>query len=170
MNCFEFADEWEKTEKYICVFIRTMVFCPDKHYNLLQRVASAMWKKIDVFDSFISSFKTWTVGIARLECLNYLHSSKSSKALFDDEILNMVTNSMCQEDCADPQYDNLNDCMLAIATEKIELFKIKYYEHLLTCDIALKMGISDAAVKEKLYRIRKELKSMIITRKNTEDH
>jgi RNA polymerase sigma-70 factor (ECF subfamily) len=165
MNCFEFADEWKKIEGYLRVFIGAMIFYPQERDDLLQNAALAMWKKIDAFDPSIASFKTWATGVARMECLNFMHSRKSSKVLFDGELLDTVTSSMYQEECSNSLYDNLGDCMLNLEPEKLEILKMKYNEHMSISEISLKMGISEAAVKEKLYRIRKELKSMIIKRK-----
>lgn len=168
MNCFEFADEWKKIEKYLRVFIEAMIFSSQERDDILQNTALAMWKKISQFDPSIASFKTWATGIARLECLNYIHRVKSSKVLFNDELFDKAASYMCQEEeNSNPLSDNLGDCMLTLSPDKLDILKMKYDEHRPISEISCKMGISEAAVKEKLYRIRKELKSMIIKRKTS---
>lgn len=168
MNCFEFADEWKKIERYLRVFIGAMVFYPHERDDILQNVALAMWKKTDSFNPSIASFKTWASGIARLECLNYIHDRKSSKVLFDDELVDITASSlMQQEESTNSLYDNLNDCMRGMNADKLELLKMKYNDHLPINEISVKLKVSEAAVKEKLYRIRKELKSMIINNKKS---
>lgn len=167
MNCFEFAEEWKKIERHLRVFIGAMVFYPQERDDILQDTALAAWKKISAFNPSAASFKTWVSGIARFECLNYMHARKSSKILYDDELLDIVSET-CQEETenADSLYENLVDCVRKLSPEKIGILKMKYDERMPLADIARKLGVSEAAVKEKVYRIKKELKSMMLVQNN----
>lgn len=167
MNAFEFSEEWKNIEKYLRTFVGAMIFSIPERDDILQNTALVMWRKIDAFDPAKASFKTWAAGIARMECLNYMHSCKSAKILFDSELLESAADIVFQEETPENSCGNLDECMKKLSPDRVELLKMKYSEHLSIDEIARRLNLSEAAVKEKLYRIRKELKSLLITSKKS---
>lgn len=167
MNAFEFSEEWKNIEKYLRAFVGGVIFSIPERDDILQNAALVMWRKIDSFDSAKASFKTWAVGIVRMECLNYMRTCKSAKILFDSELLDNAADMVFQEEAPDDSCSNLDECMKKLSNDKVELLKMKYNEHLSIDEIARRLNLSEPAVKEKLYRIRKELKSLLISSKKS---
>jgi len=167
MNAFEFSEDWKNIEKYLRAFVSGVIFSISERDDILQNAALVMWRKIDSFDPAKASFKTWAAGVLRMECLNYMHSCKSAKILFDSELIDRAADIVFQEEAPENVYGNLDECMKKLSPDRIELLKMKYHEHLSIDEIASRMKVSEAAVKEKLYRIRKELKSILIKSKKT---
>lgn len=167
MNAFAFSEEWKNIEKYLRTFAGAMIFSIPERDDILQNAALVMWRKIDSFDPSKASFKTWAAGILRMECLNYMHSCKSAKILFDSELLENAADMIFQEETQEDSFGNLDECMKKLSPDRIELLKMKYNEHLSIDGIARRLKVSEAAVKEKLYRIRKDLKSLLINSKKS---
>ena len=168
MNAFEFSEEWKNIEKYLRTFIGAMIFSIPERADILQNAAFVMWRKIDSFDPARASFKTWAAGVVHMECLAYMHSCKSEKLLFDSELIDRAANIVFQEE-TEPAYRKLDECMNSLSADKLELLKMKYNERLSVSEISKRLDVTEAAVKEKLYRIRKDLKSLLIKSKKSGD-
>jgi RNA polymerase sigma-70 factor, ECF subfamily len=164
MTCFEFAKEWEKSEGYLRILIGAMIFNPQEREDILQDTALSAWKKAPAFNPALASFKTWISGFARIECLNHLRSRKSEKVLFDDELLDSLETACAQEEEMEEEdslQEHLAECIKKLPKDKSDIIRMKYQGRMPLADIAAKMGTTEAAIKERLYRIKKELKGMI---------
>jgi len=166
MDCFEFAKEWKDCEKYLRVFVGSMIFSAQEREDLLQDTALAAWRKTDSFDPQKASFKTWVTGIARYECLNYMRDRKSAKVFYNEELTELVATT-CQEEEENTNllYENIGECISQLTDDKVEILKMKYFKHMPISKMASELKLTEAAVKEKLYRIRKELKILILQKK-----
>lgn len=162
MNSTEFTEAWQATEKYLKGFLNMLVFSQQEREDILQNTALAAWKKASDFDPSKASFKTWTAGIARFECLNYLRSRKNSKLVYDTEILEAMDDVCVQEEEEIANiYSNLAVSVKKLSPDKIELLKMKYNEHLSFTEIGKRLNISEDTAKVKLFRIRRELKQIL---------
>ena len=67
-------------EEALRLFVRSLLFSQDESREVMQEVASVLWRKFD--DSLESaSFRRWAFGVARMEVLSFRPSAETGAAV-----------------------------------------------------------------------------------------
>jgi RNA polymerase sigma-70 factor (ECF subfamily) len=154
-----FTEYWSQAEIYLKGFLRARIYSERDRDDILQEIALAAWKKFPDLDQKKGSFRSWVLGIARIECLKYMRSVDSDKNIFDEELLESAARVEAEaHDSIQDIYRNLENCIKKLPEDKVSLLRMKYYQKMAIVEMASEFGISEAATKERLYRLRKDLK------------
>ncbi|OGV56293.1 MAG: hypothetical protein A2017_11615 [Lentisphaerae bacterium GWF2_44_16] len=157
-----FTKYWLETGLCIKGVLKAWVYSAGDRDDIFQNIALTAWKNFSDFDQEKGSFKSWTLGIARIEYLKYLRTIKSGNNVFDSELADISSRAEEKEnDSIQNMYWSIDKCMEKLTEDKKSLLKMKYYQKMSTSEITEALKLSEATVKERLYRMRKELRSCI---------
>lgn len=147
----------------IYFFIRSMVFNPDEARDVLQDVNAIIIRKHGQFIPG-TDFKSWSFAIARFECMTYLRKYKSrSSAPANEQLLAYLSEGAeSHSDRIDAWLEALGECRKLLATEGNELLDLRYQTRVPLEQIAIHWKTSEGALKQKLFRIRNQLKHCIL--------
>lgn len=161
-NELHFTEYWSQAEPCLKGFLRASIYSERDRDDILQEIALTAWKKFPDFDQKKGSFRSWVQGIARIEYLRYMRSLDSDRNVFDEELLESAARIEAEaHDDIQDIYRNLEKCIKKLPEDKISLLRMKYYQKIYIAEMAENLGISEAATKERLYRLRKDLKACI---------
>ena len=107
----QFAALWTAAQPTISAFIRTLIPQYQQADEVLQRVAVALVRKFDQYDSS-RPFGAWAIGVAKYEVLYYRRERATDKHLFGDDIVEQIAvrYELFVEDI-DPIRESLRQCL-----------------------------------------------------------
>lgn len=152
-------------QQRLYVFIRSMVFNPSDARDILQDVNIVLIRKKAKYERG-TNFKAWAFTIARFECLSYLSRYKKHQwTTLDTGMLESLAD-MAEEDSGEmkPWLLALRQCLQTLSKEAQQLIHARYQKRISLDEAAELQQISTPAVKQKLYRIRNNLKKCILLR------
>lgn len=156
-------------QKRIYFFIRSMVFQPEDAGDILQDVNLILLRKREKF-TMGTDFKSWAFAIARFECLAYL--SRRKKAVWqsmDTGLLeSLADRAEERSDDVEPWLRALEECRRSLPDESARLLSLRYQHQVMLETIASQWQTSVGALKQKLLRIRIQLKNCILKRRGSE--
>lgn len=149
----------------IYFFIRSMVFNPDDARDVLQDVNMIIVRKCTQFIPG-TDFKSWAFAIARFECLNYLSRRKKTQWISLDSGVMPLLAEKAEEraDDMDAWLLALAECRKALPEESARLLHLRYQQRVMLETVAEQWSTSVGALKQKLFRIRAQLKTCILKR------
>ena len=152
-------------QQRIYFFIRSMVFNPDDARDTLQDVNIVLYRKQDAYEHG-TNFKAWAFTIARFECLSYLSRYKKNQwTTLDSGLLESLADAAEEKaDDVEPCLKALRKCILALAPDVQHLISSRYQQGTPLDATATQMQTSVGALKQKLFRARKQLKQCILKR------
>lgn len=152
-------------QQRIYFFIRSMVFNPDDARDTLQDVNIVLYRKQDAYEHG-TNFKAWAFTIARFECLSYLSRYKKNQwTTLDTGLLESLADAAEEKaDDVEPCLKALRKCILALAPDVQHLISSRYQQGTPLDATATQMQTSVGALKQKLFRARKQLKQCILKR------
>jgi len=152
-------------QRRIYFFIRSMVFNPEDASDVLQDVNMVALRKRAHFTPG-TDFKSWVFAIARFECLTYLSRNKKVQwAELDSDLLSTLADRAEERaDDVEAWLGALAACRQALLAADAELLDSRYWKSVSLASIAGKGGTSIGAVKQKLLRIRAQLKACVLAR------
>lgn len=159
----------ESYQQQIYFFIRSMIFNPDDAKDTLQDVNMVLWKKQASYTPG-TNFKAWAFTIARFECLTYLTRYKKNKlSTLDAGLLESIADEAEEKsDNVEPWIDALKQCMRSLSEEARQVIESRYHESVPLEQTAEQLQTSVGAIKQKLFRARKQLKLCITKRVKSE--
>ncbi len=161
-NKLIFAKHWQETSLYIKGVLKVWIYSEADRDDVLQNIALAAWKKFPSFDQKKGSFKNWALGITRFEYLKYLRFADSDRNVFDPKLLEHAERLEAREsESIQNIYRNMEQCIEKLPEAGKAILKMKYYQKMSIAGIAESLGLSEAAVKQRLYRVKKELKACV---------
>ncbi len=148
-------------------FIRAMIFNPDDARDALQDVNIILLRKRQSFE-LGTNFKAWAFAIARFECLSYLSRYKKIQwSTLDTGLLDSLADIVEeQSDSMEPRLKALRVCIQSLSADFKELIQFRYKQRVPLEKVALQKATTVTAVKQKLYRIRVNLKKCIAQKIN----
>lgn len=157
-----FGDLIESHQQQIYFFIRSMVFNPDDAKDTLQDVNVVLWRKQASFQVG-TNFKAWAFTIARFECLTYLTRYKNNKlSTLDTGLMESIADTAEERsDDAEPWLKALKECMRSLSEEAQLVVDSRYQQSIPLEETAQRLETSVGAIKQKLFRARKQLKQCI---------
>tara|TARA_B110000908_G_scaffold42980_1_gene52286 strand:+ start:787 stop:1362 length:576 start_codon:yes stop_codon:yes gene_type:complete len=158
-------------QQRIYFFIRSMVFNPDDARDTLQDVNIVLYRKQDAYEHG-TNFKAWAFTIARFECLSYLSRYKKNQwTTLDTGLLESLADTAEEKaDDVEPCLKALRECILALAPDVQHLISSRYQQGTPLDATATQMQTSVGALKQKLFRARKQLKQCILKRMQRENN
>jgi len=152
----------EEHQQRIYYFLRSMIFNPDDARDALQDVNIILYRKKD---SYVhgTNFKAWAFTIARFEGLSYLSRYKKRQwATLDTGLLETIADKSEEKaDDVEPGIKALQQCLKKLPDEVQALIKSRYHTRTPLETTAGQMQTSVGALKQKLFRARKQLKVCI---------
>ncbi len=152
-------------QQRIYFFIRSMVFNPEDARDTLQDVNVILYRKRHTYKHG-TNFKAWALAIARFECLSYLSRYKKMQwTTLDSAVLGQLADQAEQKaDCILPWLVALREC-IRLQPDDVQRLLESHYHRLTPLDtIASQLQTSVGAVKQKLFRTRKKLRSCVLSR------
>ncbi|MCW1883627.1 sigma-70 family RNA polymerase sigma factor [Luteolibacter flavescens] len=151
-------------QQRIYFFIRSMVFNPEDARDVLQDVNAIILRKKERFTPG-TDFKSWSFAIARFECLSYLRRYQGQKAVPSEELLDHLAGAAeARADDLGPWLGALSECRKLLPGESVSLLDLRYHTRMPLDEIAGKWNTTEGALKQKLFRIRNQLKNCILGR------
>ncbi len=157
----ELAARWTKAQPALAAYITSLV--PDFHRaeDVLHQVAVVLVRKFAEYDPTLP-FEAWAVGIARLEVLKHRRQLATDKHLFDDRLLDMVTDDFVELGGElEERHQALGTCLQRIKGRFRQVLRWRYFEDLSPSAIAERMKISGEATRVLLHRARGALRKCI---------
>lgn len=152
-------------QQRIYYFIRSMVFNPEDAKDTLQDVNMVLYRKKDSYEPG-TNFKAWAFTIARFECLSYLSRYKKKQwTSLDTGLLESLA------DGAEEKADDVEDwlaalklCLMKLSDEAKLLIQNRYQSRIPLEQTAQQLQTSVGAIKQKLFRARRQLKDCVMKR------
>jgi RNA polymerase sigma-70 factor (ECF subfamily) len=130
--------------------------------DLYQEVATALWRKFGEFDAS-RSFRSWALGMARLQVLKRRQTLARSRLVFSDDLMDALATVAADEtDVEDWRLPHLAACMKKIPTVDQELLAMRFEQDQSLVEISGKVRKSEAAVGMAMMRIRRWLRDCMI--------
>ncbi|WP_052572717.1 sigma-70 family RNA polymerase sigma factor [Haloferula sp. BvORR071] len=150
----------------IYFFIRAMVFNPDDARDVLQDVNALIIRKRERFAAG-TDFKSWAFAIARFECLTYLRRYEARRKVPVDSGLleHLAEGAEDRADDTDAWLEALAECRKLLPDEGAQLLQLRYQARVPLEEIATRWKTTEGALKQKLFRIRNQLKNCILKRR-----
>jgi len=148
-----------------------MIFNPADARDIQQDVNLILIRKKDNFE-IGTNFKAWAFTIARFECLTYLNRYKKNQTCtLDPGILESLAD-IAEKDSNNmqPWLLALRKCVGALPDEAKKMLQARYEDKTPLETAAADLQTSITAFKQKLYRIRNNLKNCILERLKAEKH
>lgn len=157
-------------QQRIYYFIRSMVFNPDDAKDTLQDVNIVLYRKKDNYEHG-TNFKAWAFTIARFECLSYLSRYKKAQwTTLDTGLLESIADEAEEKaDDIEPWIKALQQCIKLLPEDIQHLIDSRYQQRTPLDNTAQHMQTSVGALKQKLFRARKQLKKCILQRLQREN-
>ena len=163
----EFTQLVAQEHQQVRSFVRTLGVDPDWVDDLAQEVFLIAWRESDSFDSQRDIGK-WLRGIARNLVRNELRKDQRRKRILHEGLSELLCRSLGGEtEAADwEQYrvSALRDCVEQLAPKSRQIVAGRYSDGWKAPDLADHLGMTAAAVRQALMRIREQLKQCIKVR------
>ncbi|MFT4176155.1 MAG: sigma-70 family RNA polymerase sigma factor [Luteolibacter sp.] len=162
------SDEFEELlvshQARIYFFIRSMVFNREDAQDILQDVNGIILLKRHQF-ALQTNFKAWAFSIARFECLTYLRRLKAGQLLILEDVAeHLAEQAEERADGIDFWIAALDQCRKHLNEESGKLIEHRYILRTPLEEVAKSWKTTEGALKQKLFRIREQLRACILKR------
>ena len=156
-----FTQNWTKAQPDVAAYVRAVVRDADAAKDIVQETAIVLLRKFEQWDSN-RPFLPWALGIAKYEILAHRRNSVRDRLVFDDALLDAVTESWSSVVAEiDEEQSALEECLEKLAPKAREIVRLRYYEELTAAQVANRMGSTAGAARISLMRIRQQLHECI---------
>jgi RNA polymerase sigma-70 factor (ECF subfamily) len=154
-----FAELLAAQQGRLLAFIYALVHNLGDAEDIYQETAMALWRK---FDQFVpnSNFGAWAREMARFEVLRFLKRKRSSRVVFDDELMEKLAGAQATLDVLDASttsesyHHALLDCMARLNPTDRRLLGLCYSRETSLKSVAAQEGRSAPSICNSLKRIR----------------
>ncbi len=152
-------------QQRIYFFIRSMVFNPEDARDTLQDVNVVLYRKKHTYEHG-TNFKAWALAVARFECLSYLSRYKRAQwTSLDTGVLEQLADQAEQKaDDVKPWLAALRKCIQLLPDDVQGILDDRYTRLTPLDEVASRRHTSVGAVKQKLFRARRQLRDCITRR------
>ncbi len=152
-------------QQRIYFFIRSMIFNPEDARDTLQDVNVVLYRKKHTYEHG-TNFKAWALAVARFECLSYLSRYKKTQwTSLDSGVLELLADQAEQRvDDVKPWLSALRECIRLLPEDVQSLLGDRYARLTPLDTVASQRHTSVGAVKQKLFRARRQLRDCITRR------
>lgn len=140
--------------------IRPIVPNAQDREDCLQEVLLLVWEKIAMYDPEKGSFTAWLTVLTRNAALNRLRRSGAGAEVLDPAIAAGEPGPE-EEFLRREREREFRSALEQLSPREKLLVYRKYYYRQTTAQIAAEMGMTERAVEGKLYRVKKQLRTLL---------
>lgn len=144
-------------------FLKTRLFVHDQVEDVCQEILLAIHTARHTYRPE-QPFSHWMYGIARHKMVDYLrkHIRKNNNEINDDELVTFLADQTKnpEESLSDKE---LQGILTQLPDKQREILTLTKIEGLTMSETAVKMGMSETAVKVTAHRAYKKLKTILVT-------
>lgn len=160
----EFTQLVAEQHQQLRSFVRSLGVAPDWVDDIAQETFLVAWRERDSFDQQ-QDYGKWLRGIARNLIRNELRKHERHKRLLHkgltELLLSAVESDPAPESWVTSRISTLRDCVEKLAPKSRQLVAGRYGDGWKAPDLADHFGMTPAAVRKALARIRAQLKKCI---------
>ena len=158
----EFMAQFVRAERSIRALLLAATGDWNLSEDLMQNVAVTLWKKWPQYDPE-RPFRSWALGVARIEVLRWRRSAARDRVVLDVQSLDRLVGAADRTaDEADRSLALLTECLAGVAGDAREVLNLKYTVGLRSRQIAERMGKGVGAVEMILTRTRRALRDCVL--------
>lgn len=148
-------------ERHLLPYVYSLTSDWNDTEEVAQRVRLKLWKQFDQYDETLS-FGAWARAIAYYEVLTYRKEKQRRPDFLNEAVLSKLSETYeALSAPGDERHEALQDCLEKLAAKDRKIVS-EYYSNLgKSADLSETAGLSVAALRQKLYRIRKMLFSCV---------
>lgn len=150
----QFLRLYVEHEEALHGFVRALVPTRDGAREVMQEVASVLWRKFDELDS-PADFRRWAFGVARFEALAFRRDRARDRHVFDQDVLSaLADDAQAMSGQMEAQREALDDCLRKLPRPQRLLIEAAYERDAKIDRMAADMGRSAMSLYKALHRIR----------------
>ncbi len=160
----QFAELVAQEHQQLRSFVRALGVAPDWVDDLAQEVFLVAWREFDSFDAQRDLGK-WLRGIARNLVRNERRKDQRRNRILNERLTELLVGPV-EDDCEAIGWEQcrvsaLRDCVEQLAPKSRQIVAGRYSDGWKAPDLADHLGMTSAAVRQALMRIREQLKQCI---------
>jgi RNA polymerase sigma-70 factor, ECF subfamily len=153
----EFLSLYAAAQRRIYAYIRAQVLSSADADDVLQDATTVLWRKFEQYEPG-SDFVRWACRVARLEVLAYHRHRRRLRAVFSDEVVDAVAETVLElSETAAARAEALDDCVELLPPRDRTLLDLKYQASQNVKQIASAICRTESAVYKALQRIHEDL-------------
>lgn len=153
----EFFELFMRHQKHFYAYILASVHDFVDTDDILQDVATVMWRKFDEFEEG-TNFQAWGIAIARYTILSFFSNRKRSRLQFDSELLDTIGDVTSKSIESSPErLIALKRCHNKLSDENQSLIHMRYREGMNVRSIAESVGRTENAIYKIMGRLQNAL-------------
>jgi len=152
----------DKYAAYVCTIIHNIVGKYMTHEDIEETASDVFYALWDNAEN-VQNLKSWIGATARNKAKNKLRKVRDELSLNDD----IFADSKIQPEdmlISDYEKETMKEAILLLGSPDREIFTQHYYQSRTVATIAQKTGMSESAIKQRLVRGRKKLKTFLINK------
>ena len=162
-----FTQLWTEAQPAVAAYVRAIVRDSHASKDIVQNTAVVLLRKFEQWDPD-REFLPWALGFAKYEVLAHRRNVARSRLLFDDALLEAITESWPRAVSElNREQSALQDCLESLAPRAREIVRLRYFEELQMTQVAEQVGSTAGAARIALMRIRRQLLDCVNRRLQT---
>ena len=162
----EFVVLIARHERRVRGFVATLVRQREDIDEVVQQTFLTAWQKLTEFNRVANTldrdFVRWVCTIARFQALGYVRKHRSSRLLFDpDLVIRLADVQLNADPLQEDRREALAACIKKLAASQRELLRRYYRAAESAAEIAKQDGVTRQAVFKKLRTIREALHACV---------
>ncbi|UUO07450.1 sigma-70 family RNA polymerase sigma factor [Blastopirellula sp. J2-11] len=155
------ARSWVKAQPSVLAFVIASAPQFTDAEDLLQEVAAEVAIRFDEYD-VSRPFLPWALWVAKIKIADFYRGKKREKLVFVGEAMDALVEACTRvQDLMNEEQQALNECLGATTGRSRELLTMRYAQDMKPRQIAAKLGMSAAAVRVTLSRVRTALSDCV---------
>ena len=151
------ARSWVKAQPSVLAFLVASTPQFSDAEDLLQEVAAEVAIQFDKYDPG-RPFLPWALWVAKIKIADFYRGRKREKLVFVSEVLDSLAGACARmHEAMAEEHQALGECLQLTSGRTRELLTLRYAQDMKPRQIAAKLGLSAAAVRVTLSRIRTAL-------------
>ncbi len=157
----EFVQQLTACQSRLYAYVITLLGNGRDAGDVLQETNAVLWKKVADYDP-ARPFLAWAYGFAKLQVMAQRKKQSRERLLFDDELLNQVSEEYLRQDAgAERQLAALAGCLEKLTSKQRALIQERYASGISVNALAERQATDANSISAMLYRIRQTLAECI---------
>ena len=157
MATAEFIQLLTTSQSRVYAYILSLVFDPDQADDLLQQTNAILWEKAEEFEVG-TNFIAWSFRIAHFQVLAHRKKVQRDRLIFDDQlIVDLAEVSSRYDETFERRQRLMRTCLGKLNDRQRDLIRRRYSVGSNVARVAEEVGSSVNAVKQALFRARRNL-------------
>ena len=157
MATAEFIQLLTTNQSRVYAYILSLVFDPDQANDVLQQTNAILWEKAEKFEMG-TNFIAWSFRIAYFQVLAHRKKMQRDRLIFDDDLIGDLAQVSSETDESfDRKQRLMRMCLEGLNDRQRDVIRRRYSVGANVAKIADEIGNSVNAVKQVLFRARRNL-------------